>query len=135
MARYLLDSNAFIRSKEIPQALRPQAREAIEDTSNQLFVSLASLWELAIKAAKGKLPVYARMISRGAEGLHATLAESGLQLLSIELHHAVTAAALPHHHSDPFDRIMIAQAIEERLILISTDRTLPRYAGLQVLRA
>ena len=135
MARYLVDANAFFRFKQVPQALRQQARETIEDGANQIFVSLASLWELAIKAAKGRLPEYAAKIAGGPDALDRALAESSFQLLRIELHHALRAAALPRHHDDLFDRMIIAQAMEEDLVLISTDRTLPRYSGLRLLRA
>jgi len=135
MARYLLDSNAFLKFKESPQTLRKEARETIEDTANQLFVSLASLWELAIKAAKGKLPYHAALIAGGPEALVRSLRESSFQLLPIDLAHALTSARLMQHHGDPFDRMLIAQALEENLILITSDRTMPFYPGLKVLKA
>ena len=135
MARYLLDSNAFIRAKETPQALRGEAREAIEDSANQLFVSLASLWELAIKAGKGKLPFYAALIARGPEAVAYSLQESSFQLLPVGLTHALMSARLPQQHKDPFDRVIIAQAIEEDLILITSDRMAVFYPGLRVLAA
>jgi PIN domain nuclease of toxin-antitoxin system len=96
---------------------------------------LASIWELAIKAAKGRLPEYASLLAGGSDAVHRAIAESGLHLLQIELHHALRAASLLRHHDDPFDRVIVAQALEEGLILISTDRTLRRYEGLLFLRA
>jgi len=136
MARYLLDSNAFLKFKESPQTLRREARETIEDSANQLFVSLASLWELAIKAAKGRLPYYAAMIASGPEALMRSLQESSFQLLPVGLAHALASARLMQHHGgDPFDRMLIAQALEENLILITSDRTMPFYPGLKVLKA
>jgi len=135
MARYLLDSNAFIRFKEIPQTLRREARETIEDPSNELFVSLASIWEMALKAAKGKLPYFAAMTAQGQAAIETALRSSNLELLPVEMHHALVSVALPPHHKDPFDRVMIAQALAESMVLITSDGTFSRYAGLRVLRA
>jgi PIN domain nuclease of toxin-antitoxin system len=132
MARYLLDSNAFLRFKENPQTLRQEARQAIENPSNELFVSLASIWELAVKAAKGKLPYFAGMIAHGPEAIKETLRASSLELLSVELRHALASALLPQHHKDPFDRVLIAQALAENMVLITSDRAFIRYAGLRV---
>lgn len=135
MGQYLLDSNVFLRFKTEPHKLRQEAHEAITAPENRLFVSLAGLWEMAIKAANGKLPQYARLISSGPGALRESLRESDLTLLPIELEHALAAARLPQHHRDPFDRLMIAQALSEELTLISTDAVFERYAGLPVLSA
>jgi PIN domain nuclease of toxin-antitoxin system len=135
MGQYLLDSNAFLRAKERPHELRKEARETIEDPANALFVSFASLWEMAIKAANGKLPFYAAPVTRRADGVMRALQESSFELLDIALHHALAAAALPQHHRDPFDRMIIAQAIIEDLTIISSDATFARYAGLRILPA
>jgi len=135
MARYLLDSNAFVKFENEPQALRQEARQTIEDTSNELFVSLASIWELAIKAAKGKLPYFAVMAARGPDALAASLRASSFELLPVAMSHALASVALPQHHKDPFDRVMIAQALAENLVLITSDRAFVRYAGLRVLAA
>jgi PIN domain nuclease of toxin-antitoxin system len=98
-------------------------------------VSVACIWELAIKAANGKLPRFAAMITPGLSALLESLRESGLELLPIEVSHALAAAALPQHHRNPFDRLMIAQARQENLIFITSDTVLARYAGLQIVRA
>ena len=133
MARYLLDSNIYVRAKETPENLGKEALEAIVNPLNRLFVSVATLWELAIKSAKGKLPFYDRLLAGGADAIRTSLEESGFQLLAIELHHTVAAAQLPRHHGDPFDRMIAAQAIAEGLTLITTDKKLGGYAGLNVL--
>ena len=135
MARYLLDSNALLDLAEVPDALRKEAREAVEDPQNELFVSLASLWELAIKAARGRLPAYTRLIAQGSEALSHSLQSMNLAVLDISLQQALAAAALPRHHGDPFDRVMIAQAILEDMTLITRDRIFSRYAGVRVLAA
>jgi PIN domain nuclease of toxin-antitoxin system len=135
MARFLLDSNAFLRSKETPQALRRQALETIEDTSNELFVSLASIWELAIKASEGKLRYFASVMAHGPDAVMASLEASSFLLLPVEPRHALASVALPLHHKDPFDRVMIAQALAENMVLITSDRKFVRYSGLRILAA
>lgn len=132
MARYLLDSNAFLWSKIKPQNLRPQARQEIEDGRNVLFVSLASLWELSNKASAGRLKEYESLF---AGDLGRSLDESNFALLPIELRHVMATARLPHHHSDPFDRMLIAQAQLDGLTLISSDDVFRRYQSLMFLRA
>jgi PIN domain nuclease of toxin-antitoxin system len=135
MARHLLDSNTFIWAKEEPQKLRKEAFLELAKAENQLFVSVASLWELGIKASKGKLPSYAHMLSHGPHALEQALRESRFELLPIRLDHVVTAYNLPRHHNDPFDRLLIAQALAENLSMITSDDAFRRYAGLRVLTA
>lgn len=96
---------------------------------------MASIWELAIKAAKGKLPYFAVMAARGPDALAASLRASSFELLPVAMSHALASVALPQHHKDPFDRVMIAQALAENLVLITSDRAFVRYAGLRVLAA
>ena len=133
MAQYLLDSNAFLWAKTEPHRIRRKAFEEIDSASNQLFVSLATLWELAIKSSKGKLPVFEAMIA--SRPLDLLLSESGFGLLDIGLGHVMTAYRLPYHHRDPFDRMMIAQALNESMTLITSDETFSHYQGLSVLAA
>ena len=135
MGRYLLDSNAFLWFKAKPQALRSKAREAIENTQNGVFVSVASLWELSIKAAAGRLQEYEHLFDDDAAGLQRNLDASGLALLSVDLPHVTAAARLPRHHGDPFDRMLAAQALSEDLVLITSDDAFRRYAGLNLLAA
>lgn len=135
MGRYLLDSNAFLNFKDEPQKLSQEARQTIEDQTNQIFVSAAGLWELAIKAANGKLPFYAQLIAGGVGSLMASLQESNFRLLGIEMSQALAAAALPQHHRDPFDRMMIAQALENDLTIITSDAIFARYFGVKLLGA
>jgi PIN domain nuclease of toxin-antitoxin system len=132
MAKYLLDSNAFLAFKAGQSA--PQALSIIESGENQVFVSLASVWELAIKAANGKLPTFATILAGGAAAVDQTLQESGIALLTIEVRHAIEAALLPQHHRNPFDRMMIAQARVENLTVVTRDRMFARY-GVPILPA
>ena len=135
MAGYLLDSNVFLNFKSAPEKLRPQALQTIENPENRLVVSLASFWEMGIKAANGKLPDYANLIAGGSSVVESALRESGFEFLAVTLRHALATTQLPQHHKDPFDRMLIAQAMEEGLVLITSDRAFTRYTGLRVLAA
>jgi PIN domain nuclease of toxin-antitoxin system len=99
--------------------LRQTTHAALQDPDNDVLVSSASVWEAAIKVASGKL----RLTFDLAEGLD----ETRLEPLTITHRHALAAAALPRHHGDPFDRMLIAQAQLEELTLVTTDRTLAVY--------
>jgi PIN domain nuclease of toxin-antitoxin system len=135
MGRYLLDSHIFLWFKRNPSKLGKTALTEIESTQNTLFVSGVGLWELADKASKGKLPEFAAIMDRGSGALESSLRESSFRLLPLELSHMARAYRLAHHHRDPFDRIMIAQALVEDLIFISRDTAFRRYAGLKLLAA
>jgi PIN domain nuclease of toxin-antitoxin system len=98
--------------------LKPQAKDAIA-TASIVFISAASAWEAGIKQALGRL----RLPAPFAEGVDA----SGFQRLPIAFEHAAQAAALPLHHGDPFDRMLVAQARLEGLTLVTHDRLLAPY--------
>jgi PIN domain nuclease of toxin-antitoxin system len=100
--------------------LTDDARRAIEDPANEVAVSAASVWEISIKRALGKL--------RTGDDLLGAIAASGFEPLAISLVHAEAAGALPRHHADPFDRMLVAQAREEGLVVVSRDRIFDRYA-------
>jgi PIN domain nuclease of toxin-antitoxin system len=88
-----------------------------------VFVSAASVWEAAIKASMGKLDV-------NVAELIAHIEASGFNPLSVTFEHAARVASLPAHHRDPFDRLLVAQAVHETMRLLTTDRTLARYSEL-----
>jgi len=98
-------------------------RDAIAN-ADAVFVSAASAWEVAIKQALGRL----RLPDRFATGVE----ESGFEQLAVTFDHAERAGALPPHHGDPFDRMLIAQALEERLTLVTHDKRFAPY-GVDVL--
>jgi PIN domain nuclease of toxin-antitoxin system len=98
-------------------------------------VSTAGLWELADKASKGKLPEFAAIMERLPEPLEFTLQESNFQLLPFKLAHIANTYLLPLHHRDPFDRLMIAQAMVEDLTIITSDTIFRLYTGLKLLAA
>jgi PIN domain nuclease of toxin-antitoxin system len=115
----LLDTHVFLWWQTASSRLGGEAREAIA-RADAVFVSAASAWEAAIKAGLGRLALPDRF-EAGVEG-------SGFEKLSITFAHAEEAGALPHHHRDPFDRMLVAQARIERLTLVTHDRNLEPYA-------
>jgi PIN domain nuclease of toxin-antitoxin system len=95
----------------------------VEDTSNDLFLSAASAWEISIKYALGKLP----LPEPPTRYVPSRLELSGTLALPVEIRHAVHVSALPPHHRDPFDRLLIAQAQLENLVLVTADGQLSPY--------
>ncbi|HEY5237310.1 MAG TPA: type II toxin-antitoxin system VapC family toxin [Rhizomicrobium sp.] len=120
--RLLLDSHILLWWFAGSRELGKRAREAIDEPDVELFVSAASWWELSIKHALGKLDVdwaAARTILRKNE----------ISLLNVTFDHADMAASLPAHHSDPFDRMLVAQAQFEGLQLLTRDKRLKSYGA------
>lgn len=104
--------------------------EHLQSSANEVSVSLASLWEMTVKVAIGKLD--SLYIADGNPTLY--LERTGFQLLPITLDHAMATRLLPLHHRDPFDRMLIAQAIEEDLTLVTSDKIFERYDALKLLK-
>ena len=115
----LLDTHALIWWLANNPTLCDRARDAIANPDNVIFVSAASAWEIAIKKSIGKLQT--------PDDLAMQIEAKGFIPLSIDLNHALTVESLPQHHQDPFDRILIAQAIYERLTIITRDRKFSVY--------
>jgi PIN domain nuclease of toxin-antitoxin system len=122
---FLLDTHVLIWAVSEPSRLSTHARELIEDPSNPLVVSAASAWEIAIKHRLGKLPGSARLLSdyRGALG------RLGARSLVVTDEHALAAGSLSHPHKDPFDRMLVAQAVIEDLEILTSDRVLAELPG------
>ena len=121
--RLLLDTHAFLWWLAGDAALSSAAQTAIADTTNEIFVSAASVWEMATKHRIGKLPG----IGSIAADLEAAIAGQGFQGVPISLRQAQAAGALPGPHSDPFDRVLIAQAMLEDLVLVSNESPFDAY--------
>jgi PIN domain nuclease of toxin-antitoxin system len=121
--KILLDSHAFIWSTVEPHRLSKTARRFFTTPGHELIVSIASLWEITIKMARGKL------IPLGAsiEDVVDALRRGGIALLPVHTSHLVQLESLPLHHRDPFDRLLIAQAIEENLTILTDDTHFRRY--------
>jgi PIN domain nuclease of toxin-antitoxin system len=115
----LLDSHGLVRFAGDDPRLSRAARDAIMDPNVQVLVSVASLWELSIKSALGRL-----RLSASPEAMVLTY---GFALLPIEVAHVRRLRTLPAHHGDPFDRMLVAQAVEEGLTLVTADKALHRY--------
>jgi PIN domain nuclease of toxin-antitoxin system len=121
--RVLLDTQSFIWFISSSVRLSSAARTVIADTSNELIVSVASLWEMAIKVSIGKLVLhqpYETLIPQ-------QLAYHGIALLSVELPHMIAVSKLPFHHRDPFDRMLIAQSLVENVPIVSSDAVFDAY--------
>jgi PIN domain nuclease of toxin-antitoxin system len=121
--RCLLDSQAFLWFVSGNSRLGDRAREVISDIDNQVLLSIASLWEIAIKSSLGKLDLgrpFAELIPR-------QLVSNEIEVLPIGIEHLVTLMELPFHHRDPFDRLIIAQAKTERIPVVSSDSAFRDY--------
>jgi PIN domain nuclease of toxin-antitoxin system len=118
--RLLLDTHIFIWACETPGKLSARIRAAIAEPANDVLLSAASAWEIAIKTAVGRLRF---PLDRMAEIVN----EMGFAPLSMTMQHALEAGALPRHHDDPFDRMLIAQARQDGLTLVTLDRQIARY--------
>lgn len=106
-----------------PEKLSPRARSLFDNPQGAVFLSVASVWEISIKFASGKL-----QLPEPPRGyLAARIAPAGLLPLPISQEHALRAGELPKHHSDPFDRMLVAQAVAERMVLVTADRVISKY--------
>lgn len=120
--RLLLDSNVWLWALQASERLPAKVRARIV-AADAVFVSAASVWEVAIKAQLGKLNADAADLVRISQ-------QSGFLELPVTAAHALTAASLPAHHQDPFDRIVVAQAVMSPLRLLTSDAVLRRYSEL-----
>jgi len=122
--KLLLDTHAFLWWVFADPKLSRAARTAISDeTQNSVFISAASAWEIATKYRIGKLPD-ARVV---AEDVSGAITAEGFNPLAVSVLHAERAGSLVGHHRDPFDRMLIAQAISEDLVLLSNERAFEAY--------
>ena len=115
----LLDTHAFLWWLQDNRNLGRESRAAIADPENRVFVSAATAWEIAVKRAAG------RLVAHGDIG--EWIASNGFGALPIDVEHAVASAELPTHHADPFDRLLIAQAVLEGFVLVARDDEIDKY--------
>ena len=118
----LVDTQLVLWAAYEPERLSPTARAHLTDEGNRLHVSAASIWEVVIKAGLGRSDF---LVDPAA--LRSGLARNGWAELPVRTGHALEVAELPSHHSDPFDRILVAQARWEGWPLLTADRALERY--------
>lgn len=121
--RYLLDSHAFLWFAWNDARLSATALSVIQNGRNELYLSVASAWEISIKVGLGKL-----QLSQPLEiFLPQQLQQNGIQVLPVALEHTIAVSALPFHHRDPFDRLLVAQSRVSDIPLISADSILDQY--------
>lgn len=120
--KYLIDTHVFIWFMEGDPSFSSIAKSIMLDKSNEIFISIASLWEISIKSSIGKLP-----ISKKYEEVSDVLYDNLIEILPITFAHTVENNQLPFYHRDPFDRIIIAQAIVENIDFISADAAFNDY--------
>jgi len=116
--RYLLDTHVLLWARSTPDRLSGEALDVLLSADDVLYVSMASLWECAIKSSIGKLAVPDRFYRIVADDY---------EVLGIDVSHVEACAQLPLHHRDPFDRLLVAQAQLGGLILVTRDQNIARY--------
>jgi PIN domain nuclease of toxin-antitoxin system len=121
--KLLLDTHTFLWFITGDLNLSADALALIEDVVNEKFLSVASLWEMAIKLSLGKLTVAAPLDVLMPQ----QLSLNGIQLPNIKIAHAAAVTTLPFHHRDPFDRLLIAQAVVEKMIIVGVDTAFDAY--------
>ncbi len=123
MSRLLLDTHAFLWWISDDPRLSPAAREVIADGASEVFLSAVSVWEMVIKMGLGRLELPEDLESFLARQLQV----NGFRPLAMTLPHALAVRHLPDVHKDPFDRLLVAQAQHEELVLVSRDAVVRRY--------
>ena len=120
--KLLLDTHAFIWWDSDPSRLSAAAEAAIRDPANEVWLSVVSVWEMVIKGQMGKMPHRLPL-----ERVVAEQQANGLKIVSVTLAHVLAVDNLPAVHKDPFDRLLVAQAIAEGAELVSADRVFAHY--------
>jgi len=121
--KVLLDTHAFLWAITEDARLSEPARQIFLSGANQLFLSVASLWEIVVKVQIGKLP----LPKRTDQYLLDQLSRNAVQTLPVQASHVLRLFKLPHHHSDPFDRVLIAQSQAEGLPILTADPLIRKY--------
>ena len=116
---FLMDTHIFIWAMEGGKKLPLKTKDILQNSENEIFLSVASVWEIVIKQAKGRL--------RTPRNVEESVRQTGFNILPIEISHALEVAKLPSYHNDPFDRMLIAQAKVEKLNLITADQKIKKY--------
>ena len=124
---YLLDTHTFLWFLDGSTNLSGKARRVIENTENTKFISIASIWEIAIKMNLGKLKLDIKL-----EELREEIIKNNFEILYLDFEHLIELSKLEEIHKDPFDRIIIAQAIFEKQAIISKDSNFSLYSSIQV---
>lgn len=135
MSGLLLDTQVVIASIYHPGRLAPAVREALDDPARDRVISVITAFEMAVKTSLGKLPLPSAFAADFTAAFDETVDRLSARSLDVRLSHAARVRNLPFHHRDPFDRLLIAQALEEDLTMVSSDRQFSAYDGLKVMTA
>jgi PIN domain nuclease of toxin-antitoxin system len=125
---YLLDTHTFLWFIEGSSNLSKKARSVIENSQNKNYISIASIWEMAIKLSIGRLKLDVNM-----EDLKQEILKNNFEILPLDFEHIIKLSSLDAIHKDPFDRILISQAIFEGLTIISKDSNFELYKKVKLL--
>lgn len=126
--RLLLDSHTVIWAVDDPSRLGKQAVAELQTAANELMLSAATIWEIAIKAGLRKLSLSMPY----EDWMSAVISQLALTVLPITLEYAGAQAVLPFHHRDPFDRLLVAQALVEQVALVSNDPVFDQYGVMRL---
>ena len=118
--RVLLDTHALIWALSNPRRLPTRVAKTLRDPDTDVYVSSVATWEIAIKSALGKIDADVSAIARGARG-------ADFEELTVSIPHTIRLLGLPNFHRDPFDRLLIAQALEEHLTIVTHDAIIGHY--------
>ena len=121
--KLILDTHTFLWFVTNDRLLSSTARALIADSMNEIVISPASYWEVAIKVSLGKYPLTVPFEQFFAEGIEG----NAFSILPVEIRHAAVLASLPMHHKDPFDRMIVSQAIAEQIPVVSVDEAFDAY--------
>jgi PIN domain nuclease of toxin-antitoxin system len=123
--KYLLDTNVWLWSLDSPELIGDEGRQILERGEEEIYLSAVTSWEISIKMRLGKLDF------PGPPAKHVAqfMVKQGLRPLSINHSHAARLYDLPAHHGDPFDRMLIAQALVEDMAILTSDRSFKRYSA------
>jgi PIN domain nuclease of toxin-antitoxin system len=121
--KIILDTQAFLWSMSDFSKLTRKARVTLVNPENDIYLSLVSTWELAIKTSTGKLKIVGPL----EKLIPQQLSQNNIQQLDIAFRHVVGVATLPYHHKDPFDRLIVSQALVEGMSVLSADKAFDAY--------
>lgn len=126
--RCLVDTHTFLWAIRSPEDLTDRARSILMDPTAELFISIATPWEMAIKAGIGKLDNAAEIL----DNFESLIAAGGYRILETSIRHLIQGGRLPLYHKDPFDRLLAAQALDLRLPILSGDDVFDKYGVKRV---
>ncbi|TYQ23298.1 type II toxin-antitoxin system VapC family toxin [Pseudanabaena sp. UWO311] len=129
--KLLIDTHCWLWWFAQPERLSEEVIACLVDEANEVWFSVASVWEMGIKVAIGKLPLPEPVDSY----ISSRMVQLGARSLDISVNHALQAAALPLHHRDPFDRMLIAQAQLENMTIVTADHMFSQYKDVSILWA